>query len=451
MQIHLAIVESCEWPTCVVRKIGSDEPIEAVVSSPMQRIWSYPARPVDRVRPGDLVMVNFDREPPQIVYRWWRAAVTAVHGDHVGISPMVWGGEGIASVPTALGFAPVVGDIVFLMDAIDGGPVVVAVAMNGEPAHPERFVEPYYQIRERIFRDKPATREDINVSLVSRLVTEQFPQWTDLPIRPVEFGGWDNKTFHLGDEMTVRLPSAEGYAGQGVKEQRWLPRLAPLLPLPIPVPLAMGVPAEGFPWHWSVYPWLEGEIATIGRIDDLTQFASTLARFLAALQQIDPAGGPVPGQHSFFRGGPLETYDPQTRETIAALHGRIHTDKVTAVWEAALNATWHSPPVWFHGDVFATNLLVREGHLGAVIDFGCSGVGDPACDLTIAWTFFSGESREAFRAALPVGRATWARGRGWALWKALITLLRHMDTNPSEAGRARRVIDEVLSDHERGG
>ena len=288
---------------------------------------------------------------------------------------------------------------------------------------------------------------DINVSLVGQLVAAQFPQWAGLPIKPVEFDGWDNRTFRLGEAMAVRLPSAEAYTGQLKKEHRWLPRLAPLLPLPIPVPLAMGVPADGFPWHWSVYRWLEGENATIERINDLHRFATALARFLAALQQIDPASGPPPGQHNFFRGGPLAIYDTETRDAIAALYGEIDTEAVTEVWEAALNATWHGTPVWLHGDVCAANLLVRTGRLSAVIDFGCSGVGDPACDLTIAWTLFSGESREAFCAALPVDGATWARGRGWALWKGLITLAEHASTSPLEAGKARRAIDEVLADH----
>lgn len=295
--------------------------------------------------------------------------------------------------------------------------------------------------------DLPATKVDINVSLVGQLVAAQFPQWADLVIKPVEFDGWDNRTYRLGEDMAVRLPSAEAYAEQVEKEHRWLPRLAPLLPLPIPVPLAMGVPAQGYPWPWSVYRWLEGENATIERIADLAQFATTLAQFLAALQRIDPAGGPPPGQHNFFRGAPLSIYDTETRDAIASLNGRIDTDAVTAAWEAALQATWHGSSVWLHGDVSAANLLVKRGRLSAVIDFGCSGVGDPACDLTIAWTLFSGESREAFRAALPVDGATWARGRGWALWKGLITLAEHIDTNPLEAKKAQRVIDKALADH----
>jgi aminoglycoside phosphotransferase (APT) family kinase protein len=289
----------------------------------------------------------------------------------------------------------------------------------------------------------------IDVALVRRLVAAQFPEWAALPIRPVPAGGWDNRTFHLGEHMSVRLPSAAPYALQVAKEHRWLPRLAPRLPLPIPLPLAMGASADGYPWPWSVYRWLEGEPATIERIADLSEFATALAQFLIALQRIDTTGGPPPGRHNFFRGGPLATYDGEARRAIADLDGRIDADAVTAVWQAALTATWRGAPVWVHGDVSAGNLLVRNGRLGAVIDFGSSGVGDPACDLAIAWTLLQGESRDVFRAALPLDRATWARGRGWTLWKGLISLAQYLDTNPLEAEQAHRVIDEVLADHQR--
>lgn len=292
---------------------------------------------------------------------------------------------------------------------------------------------------------------DIDASLVERLVSAQFPQWASLPIQPVKFGGWDNRTFHLGEHMTVRLPSAARYAQQVEKEQRWLPKLAPHLPLPIPVPLAMGVPTGDYPWHWSVYRWIDGESAKVGRVTDLRQFASTLAQFLVALQRIDSAGGPAPGPHNFFRGGPPAIYDGETQQAIAALEGRIDAGAVTAVWEAALAATWRGSPVWLHGDVDTGNLLVESGRLSAVIDFGSSGVGDPACDLSIAWTLFERESREVFRGAISVDDATWARGRGWTLWKALITLAGLPDENARAARTSRRVVDEVLADHERFG
>ena len=246
----------------------------------------------------------------------------------------------------------------------------------------------------------------IDVSLVRRLIATQFPQWADLPVKLVQLSGWDNRTFHLGEQMTARFPSAAEYSTQVEKEHRWLPKLAPLLPLPIPVPLAMGKPAEGYPWHWSIYRWLDGKTASIERINYLSQFATALAEFLVALQQIDAIGGPMAGPHNFYRGGPLTTYDAETRQAIAILGDEIDANTVTAVWNASLASTWYGPPVWVHGDVAVGNLLIDKGQLSAVIDFGSMGVGDPACDLAIAWTFFKGESRDAFRAAMKLDSAT---------------------------------------------
>jgi aminoglycoside phosphotransferase (APT) family kinase protein len=292
-----------------------------------------------------------------------------------------------------------------------------------------------------------AARPVINEDLARRLVDGQFPGWADLPLTPVEVSGVDNRTFRLGQQMLLRLPSAECYAKQVDKEQRWLPLLAPRLPLPIPTPVANGVPGEGYPFSWSVYLWLEGESAALGAIGDLTEFAITLAGFLRALQHIDAAEGPGPGPHNFFRGGPLTTYAAESIRAIDALGDEIPGDSVRAVWDDAIAATWAEEPVWFHGDVATGNLLVRDGRLSAVIDFGTSGVGDPACDLVIAWTLLSGPSRDAFRSILGVDSGTWSRGRGWALWKALITLVEHLGRDPLAAGESRRVIERVVADH----
>lgn len=289
----------------------------------------------------------------------------------------------------------------------------------------------------------------IDVSLVRRLIATQFPQWKDLPVQPVKVGGWDNRTFHLGDQMLVRMPSAEAYATKVEKEQKWLPRLAPFLPLPIPTPLAMGKPGEGYPWPWSVYSWIEGETASIEPIADLCQFATALAEFLTALQRINTTGGPMAGPHNFYRGGPLSTYDAETRQAILILGNEIDTKLVTAIWDTALASTWTALPVWVHGDVSTGNLLVKEGKLSAVIDFGGLGTGDPACDLAIAWTLFKGKSREAFCAALPLDTATWARGRGWTLWKALIVYAGLPGTNSLERGNSKRIIEEILADYNR--
>lgn len=286
------------------------------------------------------------------------------------------------------------------------------------------------------------TIPDIDTALVRRLIAAQFPRWKDLPIRPVEWGGWDNRTFHLGPAMTVRLPSAAGYVAQVEKEQRWLPILAPRLPLPIPEPLAMGVPGEGFPFPWSVYGWIDGEQTTLHNIGSLTDYAADLADFLTALRRADATGGPAAGTHNCWRGGPLTVYDGETRAAISELGDRIPGDLATEIWNDALSSQWDRPAVWFHGDVAYGNLLVRGGHLAAVIDFGSSGVGDPSCDLAIAWTLFSGESRARFRAAIDVDEQTWARGRGWTLWKALITY----DKPPARGRSSRQVLDEIFAE-----
>lgn len=265
---------------------------------------------------------------------------------------------------------------------------------------------------------------------------------------PVEVDGWDNRTYRLGEDMTVRLPTAAGYAPAVDKEHRWLPVLAPSLPVAVPAPLAKGAPGEGYPFNWSIRGWLEGETAAPDRIDDLSAFAASVAGFLLSLQRIDAMDGPRAGPHSAYRGAPPAHYDDETRRALAALDGRIDTGRASAVWDAALETAWSGPPAWFHGDIASGNLLVREGRLAAVIDFGTSGVGDPACDLVIAWTMFSGDSRATFRSAVGQDPATWARARGWALWKALIVLAREIDGDEEEAATQRRVIDELLTRHE---
>ena len=253
--------------------------------------------------------------------------------------------------------------------------------------------------------------------------------------------GWDNRTFRLGDGMAVRLPSAAAYAPQIPKEHRWLPVLAPQLPLAVPVPLALGQPGEGYPWHWSINKWLPGE--PLGAFGPLQ--AQGLADFLKALQGLDVSGGPEAGADNFHRGGSLRVYDSQTRDAIALLGSQIDAAAAGCVWEAALATRHEGPPAWLHGDISPANLLVDDGELAGVIDFGCCAVGDPSCDLAIAWTGMDRRGREAFRDALPLDEGCWARARGWALWKSLLECAGLSAARPAARTRGFAALEEVLN------
>lgn len=283
----------------------------------------------------------------------------------------------------------------------------------------------------------------ISVSLVARLLATQFPQWAGLPIKSVPSDGTQHALYRLGKDMVVRLPQVEYADGQARKEFRWLPVLAPCLPLAIPVPLVMGNPADDYPWHWSIYRWLEGGTAATGRIANHRQAAKDLGKFISALQRVDPACGPVSG-----RGASLAERDSYTRAAIASLRGMINAHAATAAWEASLMApAWESAAVWTHGDLFPSNILVKDGRLSAIIDFGDAGLSDPACDMLGAWSLLPSDVHELFRAELSVSEATWLRGRGWALSIALLALEYFRDANVPIAHFATKVVREVLADY----
>jgi aminoglycoside phosphotransferase (APT) family kinase protein len=255
---------------------------------------------------------------------------------------------------------------------------------------------------------------DVDADLVARLLASQHPGWAGLGLCPVESAGTDHALYRLGADMVVRLPRIPSAVVKVAKEGQWLPRLAPV---------------------WSSPP------------DDAEDAGDRLGRFVAALQGIDPAGGPPPGDHNSFRGEPLAGRDGEVREAVAALAGEIDAGSVTAVWEAALEAAaWPGPPRWLHGDLLPSNLLVRDGRLSAVIDFGCLGIGDPACDLMAAWTVLTAGGRPRFRELVGADDHAWARGRGWAVSQALIAVPYYRDTNPVLAGIGRRTIAEIVAD-----
>ncbi|MFN3943801.1 MAG: aminoglycoside phosphotransferase family protein [Allosphingosinicella sp.] len=285
----------------------------------------------------------------------------------------------------------------------------------------------------------------VDAGLAGRLVAGQFPRWTGLPVRPVEPGGWDHRMFRLGDAWVLRLPSALCYAPQVMKEHVWLPRLAPHLPLPVPDPVALGEPAEGFPFHWGVYRWLPGTPLGSAAIQDAQGLAAALAEFLGALQAIDAASGPEPGDHNFHRGGSLAVYDAEARLAITRLRAP-DGERAACVWEAAISSRPASRPCWVHGDIAPGNLLIASDRLTAVIDFGCLAVGDPACDLAMAWSFFHGDARRRFLEGLRADPGLVARAKGWALWKAAVLATGLRPGPLAERERAAQVFRSVLDD-----
>lgn len=291
-------------------------------------------------------------------------------------------------------------------------------------------------------------RLTIDVETVGQLVAGQFPQWAHLPIAPVRTPGWDNFTFHLGDDLLVRLPSAAEYEPAVEKEHRWLPELAKQIAVPIPAPLARGLPGAGYPFHWSVYGWLPGEVATPCAITDPLGFAEDVSEFLEALWRIDAVGGPQPGLHNWYRGATLRTYDATARGALADLEQHIDVALAAAAWDDALEAQWDGVDVWFHGDLAAGNLLLERSRLAAVIDFGTCGVGDPSCDLAVAWTLLDLPGRQLLRTRLGIDASTWARGRGWALWKTLRNLADALeDRDERSAAEARLVVEAISADY----
>jgi aminoglycoside phosphotransferase (APT) family kinase protein len=285
---------------------------------------------------------------------------------------------------------------------------------------------------------------ETDVALVRRMLAGQFPQWAELAIEPVVSYGTDHDIYRLGDNLAARLPRIEWATGQAKKEAEWLPKLAPHLPLAVPVQLAMGQPAEGYPFEWSVYEWLPGENAN-GTIADLDHAAVDLAAFVRALRQVDTTGA-YP-RLSGSRGAPLSELDTHVRRAIAELGDRIDTEAAVRSWEESLHAQeWDGEDVWVQGDLLPGNLLVVDGRLSAVIDFGCLNVGDPACDLQPAWNVFAGDSRALYRAELQVDDASWLRGRGWSLYQAVMALPYYWDTNPGMIRQASHALAEVLAD-----
>jgi aminoglycoside phosphotransferase (APT) family kinase protein len=285
-----------------------------------------------------------------------------------------------------------------------------------------------------------------DIELVQRLIVAQFAEWKDLPIQQFSSTGTDNAIFRLGDGLSIRMPRLPAAAEQIDKENRWLPVVAPQLPLDIPTPIAVGQPSADYPFRWSICRWISGESAATATLGSGLAAARTVHAFVAALQQIQIEVG-VSANLQTPRGRSYQVRDAPTRKAIEILQSEIDADLALSAWKDALDTPqWQGTPKWLHGDLHAGNLLVHEGRLSGVIDFGTMGIGDPACDLVFAWNLLTPRDRAIIRSEIDVDEAHWRRARGWALTIGLVALPYYAKSNPVFASVARRLIKEVLAD-----
>ena len=285
----------------------------------------------------------------------------------------------------------------------------------------------------------------IDVTLARKLISKQFPEWASLNVTQVVPGGHDNKTFRLGADKLIRLPSAERYANKVQKEQYWLPILANKLKLDVPKPLAQGTPSDDYPWDWSIYEWIDGKTVYETKHNNKLLFAEDLANFLLSLHSIDTSNGPKGGENSFYRGCSPSYYNDQVLTALRLLNKRLNIKKATSIWQSALATDWNKSPVWVHGDISVGNLLMKNGRLNAVIDFSGLCIGDPACDLAIAWTYLDASSRKVFKNQLNADTDLWLRGAAWALWKALIIEAGIVSSNEVELKQSNITLLELLA------
>ena len=320
---------------------------------------------------------------------------------------------------------------------------------------------------------------NISLELAKKLINSQFPQYTNLTVTEALQQGHDNRTYRIGDDMLIRMPTAESYALKVPKEQELLPKLAKHLSVAIPAPIKMGKPSEYYPYPFSIYKWIDGSSANHVTLDEqsLEILAFELATFLKELQAITDVEGPGPGQHNWWRGDHVSVYDSGARQQIAKLADIIDSNSALELWERACGTKWNKAPIWIHGDFASSNILlsnrlcekrsdvaiqknndnwiaspsVRNDNactykLSGVIDFGGTAIGDPACDLVISWTFLSGKARDVFVSEMGLDDDTLLRARAWVLWKATFELCNIADKNSPEASLQKRIIDEVINE-----
>ncbi len=289
----------------------------------------------------------------------------------------------------------------------------------------------------------------ISIELAKKLILTQFSEYADLNVTDIEEQGHDNRTYRIGDDMLIRMPKTESYALKVPKEQEFLPKLATHLSIAIPEPIKMGVPSSDYPYAFSIYKWLEGRSVNHFQLDNKSQenIVLDLATFLKELQGITDVAGPVPGKHNWWRGDHVSVYDKGAKEQFANLADIIDIDRALNLWERACATRWQKRPVWIHGDFSVGNILINNKRLSGIIDFGGTAMGDPACDLVIAWTYLYGKAREIFIREIDLDNDTWLRARSWALWKATFELCQIEDKDSLEANLQKKIIDSVLNEN----
>lgn len=280
---------------------------------------------------------------------------------------------------------------------------------------------------------------ELTVENIRQIIHEQFPEYDNLEIKRIKESGHDHHSYHLGDYLSLRFPSANEYASQVIKEFSYCIKLQNNLSLPITSPIKLGIPSQHFPFHFSINKWLDGDTVTLTNILDKEQFAYDLANFLNNLHKCDIKNGPLPSKQNFYRGGSLSVYHD---ETIQAIKNCVdfNQKQCLEIWMKGLKSSYTQKSVWVHGDLEIGNILVKSGKLVAVIDFGNMAIGDPACDYVMAWTYFDHSCRNIFFDALNLDESTKDRARAWALWKALISL---NDSNQSDSTNI--TLQEILN------